>query len=301
MSKTTAPKIIRSWLFVPADSEKKLKKCETIDADAIILDLEDAVLPQNKENARQLVVDFLKNTNTKAQIWVRINPLDSANFKEDLQKIMPHKPAGIVLPKPDGPVDVETLSTELDKYERQNGLKPACTKIMAVATETARAVTSLSLYPRTYLPRLIGLSWGAEDLSQDLGALGNRDEKQNFDFIYQMVRSQMLIAAKASGVQAIETLYANFRDKEGLRTMAANAFRQGFNGMLAIHPAQVEIINNSFLPNEAQLRHARAVVEAFENAGGDGAVSLGGKMLDRPHLLQAQKLILLAQNYGDNS
>ncbi len=294
-------KIIRSWLFVPADSEKKLSKSKNINADALIFDLEDAVLPQNKNKARDILAEFLGKNKISSQIWVRINPLDSEFAIDDLQAIIPLQPSGIVLPKPDGPVDVEVLSNIITDLERKNRLPLGKVKIMAVATETARAVTSLNLYSRTYLPRLLGLAWGAEDLSMDLGALGNRDENGEFDFTYKMVRSQTLIAANAAKIQAIETLYADFKDADGLYKMAISAFRQGFNGMLAIHPAQIEIINKCFMPNAAQLRHAYAVIEAFAKSGEAGAVSLRGKMLDRPHLLQAENLVNLAKKYDENS
>ncbi len=294
-------KILRSWLFVPADSDKKLAKAAGLEADALILDLEDAVAPARKNAGRDMAVEFLGSVKTKAQIWVRINPLDSGLCEADLEAVIPLAPAGIVLPKPDGPVDIETLGRKIEALEIQNRLSPGGIKIMAVATETARAVLSLGLYPRTYLPRLTGLSWGAEDLSTDLGATTNKGADGGFAFVYQMVRAQMLLAAKAAGVQAIDTLNDNFRDADGLRTRARTAFSEGFTGMLAIHPAQVPIINDCFMPTVAQIRHAKAVVEAFEQSVGAGAVQLGGKMLDRPHLIQAQNLLALSQTHTNKT
>jgi len=294
------PKTLRSLLFVPADSDKKLAKAGGLGADALILDLEDAVLSERKDIGRTMCVNFLKNTlkNTKtaSQIWVRINPLDSEYAMGDLNAIIPFAPAGIMLPKPDGPVDIETLSKHIDRLEQKHGLPEGEIKILPVATETARAVMSLSLYPRTHLPRLLGLTWGAEDLATDIGALRNKNSRGVFDFTYQMVRSQTLLAAKAADVQAIDTLYANFRDKEGLRKYAKTAFAEGFTGMLAIHPAQVEIINQSFTPTQAQVRHAKAVIKAFADSPGAGAVSVGGKMADIPHLKQAQNVLALCEN-----
>lgn len=286
-------KILRSLLFVPADSEKKLAKAGIRGADALLIDLEDSVLPARKSVGRAMCADFLQNTKTSAQIWVRVNPLDSEFLTEDLETIIPLNPAGIMLPKPDGPVDIETLSQKIEQIERKHGLPAGKIKILPVATETARAVMSLSLYPRTYLPRLLGLTWGAEDLATDLGALTNKDTKGDFSFTYQMVRSQTLLAAKASAVQAIDTLYDNFHDKDGLRKRAKTAFAEGFTGMLAIHPAQVEIINQCFTPTEAQVRHAQAVIQAFADDPSAGVVSVNGKMTDIPHLKQAQNILAL--------
>ena len=296
-------KTLRSFLFVPGDSEKKLAKAGGLEADALILDLEDAVLPANKAKARKMCAAFLKSTKThlqtSAQIWVRVNPLDSEYIDADPAVIVPLSPAGIVLPKPDGPVDIETLSRRLDELEAAHGLVAGGIKILPVATETARAVMSLSLYPRTYLPRLLGLSWGAEDLATDIGALTNKGADGNFAFTYQMVRSQTLLAAKAAGVQAVDTLYDDFRDKDGLRARAGAAFSEGFTGMLAIHPTQIPIINKSFTPTPAQIRHAQAVVQAFADNPTAGAVQISGKMLDIPHLKQAQNVLALYEGYGE--
>jgi len=289
-------KILRSWLFVPADSEKKLAKAGGLGADALILDLEDAVMPANKALGRQLACHFLRDAKTKSQKWIRINPLDSEYLAEDLEAIVPLAPDGIMLPKPDGPVDIETLSRRLDRLEVKHGLPQGGIKILPVATETARAVMSLGLYPRTHLPRLLGLTWGAEDLATDMGALTNKGADGNFSFTYQVVRSHTLIAAKAAGIQAIDTLYDNFRDKDGLRARAGCAFSEGFTGMLAIHPAQVEIINKSFTPTDAQLRHANAVIQAFADNPGVGAVQVAGKMVDIPHLKQAKNILSLYED-----
>jgi len=286
-------KILRSWLFVPADSEKKLAKAGGLEADALILDLEDAVMPDNKAMGRQLACAFLRDAKTSSQIWIRINALDSEYVAEDLEAIVPLAPAGIMLPKPDGPVDIETLSRRLDRLEAKHGLPLGGIKILPVATETARAVMSLSLYPRTHLPRLLGLTWGAEDLATDMGAVTNKNPDGHFAFTYQVVRSHTLLAAKAAGVQAVDTLYDNFRDKDGLRARAQCAFSEGFTGMLAIHPAQVQIINKSFTPTDAQLRHAESVIQAFEDNPGAGAVQVAGRMIDIPHLKQAQKILSL--------
>ncbi len=293
------PKILRSWLFVPADSEKKLTKAAGLGADALILDLEDAVLPVNKDKGRDLACAFLQKATMRAQIWVRVNPLDSDYIADDLAAIIPFAPDGIMLPKPDGPVDIETLSRRIDRLEAKHNLREGSIKILPVATETARAVMSLGLYPRTHLPRLLGLTWGAEDLATDMGAFTNKDQDGNFALTYRMVRSQTLLAAKAAGVQAVDTLYDNFRDKDGLRARAGCAFAEGFTGMLAIHPAQVPIINKSFTPTEAQVRHAEAVIQAFKDSPDAGAVQVNGKMADIPHLKQAQNILALSKMYGE--
>ncbi|MBL4870111.1 MAG: CoA ester lyase [Robiginitomaculum sp.] len=289
-------KILRSLLFVPADSEKKLAKAGERGADALLLDLEDSVVPSRKSIGRAHCVKFLKQVQTKSEIWVRVNPLGSTYIEDDLAAIIPLSPAGIMLPKPDGPVDIETLGIRIERLEREHGLEIGKIKVLPVATETARAVLSLSLYPRTYLPRLLGLTWGAEDLATDLGALTNKDANGDFAFPYLMVRAQTLLAAKAAGVQAIDTLYDNFRDNDGLRMRATSAFAQGFTGMLAIHPAQVEIINTCFTPTEDQIRSAQAVIKAFDNQPGAGVVSVDGQMKDMPHLKQAQNILALYES-----
>ncbi|HHL43847.1 MAG TPA: CoA ester lyase [Hellea balneolensis] len=289
---------IRSWLFVPADSQKKLDKAGGLGADALILDLEDAVLPNNKPTARHMAADYLKTANTRSQIWVRINPLDSSFWRDDLQAVIPHQPAGIVLPKPDGPVDMETLGEAIDHLERKHNLPPRQIKTLPVATETARAVFSLPMYAKTYLPRLLGLSWGAEDLATDLGAATNKDENGEFAFVYKMVRAQTLLAAKAANVQAIDTLYDNFRDMDGLKDRALRAYQEGFTGMLAIHPAQIDIINQGFTPSAEQIAHARAIIKAFADNPEAGAVAVNGKMADMPHLKQAQNIYSAAKAFG---
>ncbi|MEE9273308.1 MAG: CoA ester lyase [Robiginitomaculum sp.] len=290
-------KILRSLLFVPGDSQKKLTKALGLDADALILDLEDAVLPENKDTARDMCAEFLKTAKTPSQIWVRINPLESEHALKDLATVIPHTPAGIMLPKPDGPVDMETLGNHITRLEKKHGLLAGQIKTLPVVTETARAVMNLGLYPRTYLPRLLGMTWGAEDLATDLGALANKNKKGKFHFTYQMVRSQTLLNAKAADVQAIDTLYSDFRDKDGLRKYACAAFEEGFSGMLAIHPAQVDIINESFMPNAAQIVRAKNVIDAFAKNPGAGAVSVGSKMADIPHLKQAQNILALTKTY----
>jgi citrate lyase subunit beta/citryl-CoA lyase len=280
--------ILRSFLFVPADSEKKLAKAETSPADALILDLEDAVAAANRPAARKLAHTYVSERKSRAALWVRINPVGTPDYSADLEVIVNAKPDGVIVPKPDGPEALRVLDNDLTAYEARHGLPLGAIKTLPVATETPVAVMSLMDY-RSPPPRVAALSWGAEDLSAALGAATNRDETGEFFFTYKMVRSLTLIAAKAAGVAAIETLHADFRDSKGLDRVARAAQREGFSGMFAIHPDQVEIINAAFTPSEADVAHAKRVVEAF--ASGAGVASLDGKMLDQPHLVQARHVL----------
>ena len=281
--------ILRSLLFVPADSEKKLAKSKSSPADALILDLEDSVAPENRPKARDMVREFLKETHRQA-IWVRINPLGSDDFIRDIEAVTASKPAGYVVPKPDGPYALGVIDAHLITREMQAGLVHGSIKLLPVATETPIAAMSLQDY-RSPPPRLAAMTWGAEDLSAALGAATNRDENGEFLLTYRIVRSLCLIAAKAADVPAIETLHADFRDEKGLERAARAAQREGFAGMLAIHPDQVAVINEAFTPSVSDVEHAKKVVAAF--AGGAGVASLDGKMLDQPHLKQAKNVLAM--------
>ena len=283
--------ILRSLLFVPADSEKKLAKGASSPADALILDLEDSVAPENRIQARGLAREFLKEKYRPA-IWVRINPVGGDDFVADMEAVVAGAPAGLVVPKPDGPQDLLALDAHLITLETQAGLPQRSIRLLPVATETPTAVLSLQDY-RSPPPRLAAMSWGAEDLAAALGAAINRDEAGEFLFVHKMVRALVLLAAKAAGVDAIETLHADFRDRAGLERVARLAQREGFSGMLAIHPDQVEPINAAFTPSPADVTHAQRVVAAF--ASGVGVASLDGKMLDQPHLKQARHVLSLAE------
>jgi len=283
--------ILRSLLFVPADSERKLAKSKASPADGLILDLEDAVAPENRVKARGLIREFLTEKH-RQEIWVRINPVGSDDCFADLKSVVASAPAGLIVPKPDGPHTLLILDAHLITLETQAGLPERSIKLLPVATETPTAVLSLQDY-RNPPPRLAALSWGAEDLSAAIGAVTNRDEKGEFLFVHKVVRSLVLIAAKAAGVDAIETLHADFRDAKGLERAARMAQREGFSGMLAIHPDQVEPINAAFTPSAADVAHAKKVVAAF--ASGAGVASLDGQMLDQPHLKQAHHVIELAE------
>jgi citrate lyase subunit beta/citryl-CoA lyase len=281
--------ILRSLLFVPADSEKKLAKSKSSPADALILDLEDSVAAENRPAARALVKEFLQEKQAQA-IWVRINPLGSEDFIRDIEAVTASKPAGFVVPKPDGPQALNVIDAHLITRETAAGLPHGSIKLLPVATETPIAAMSLQDY-RFPPPRLAAMTWGAEDLSAAIGAATNRDESGEFLLTYKIVRSLCLIAAKAADVPAIETLYADFRDAKGLERAARAAQREGFAGMLAIHPDQVAIINGAFTPSSADVEHANRVVAAF--ASGAGVASLDGKMLDQPHLKQAKNVLAM--------
>jgi len=289
--------ILRSLLFVPADSDKKLAKSQSSPADALILDLEDSVAAQNRPKARGLVKEFLKDKHSQS-IWVRINPLGSEDFIRDVESVVVSNPAGLVIPKPDGPQTLREIDNHISTREAKAGVHHGDIKLLPVATETPEAVLTLGEY-RNPPPRLAAMSWGAEDLSAALGAATNRDENGEFLFVHKMVRALVLIAAKAAGVDAIETLHADFRDAKGLERVARAAQREGFSGMLAIHPDQVETINAAFTPSAADIEHAKKVVAAF--AQGAGVASLDGKMLDQPHLKQAKHVLALAEQISSKN
>ncbi len=283
--------ILRSPLFVPADSERKLAKARSASADALILDLEDAVAADKKGAARGLAREFLKSeAKGAASLWVRINPVGSVDCGKDLNAVVASQPAGLIVPKPDSPEALHLLDHEISLLEGRYGLPVRGIRLIPVATETPVAVATLMEY-RNPPPRLAALTWGAEDLSAALGAVSNRDESGGFAFTYRMVRSLTLVAAKAAGVDAIDTLHADFRDTAGLMQAAQTARREGFSGMLAIHPDQVDIINAAFTPSAADVEHALRVVAAFSQ--GQGVASLDGKMLDQPHLKQAKHILAL--------
>ncbi|GGH24364.1 citryl-CoA lyase [Alsobacter metallidurans] len=284
---------LRSFLFVPGDSEKKLAKGAGSGADALILDLEDSVAPSRKALARDMVRDYIAAPRTGgSELWVRMNPLADGGL-DDLVGVVRAAPDGIVVPKADRPADLVRISAFLDALERRDGVAKSI-RLLPVATETPKAPFGLAHYHDTPLPRLFGLTWGAEDLSTALGASTNRDPSGRWAFTYRMVRSQCLLAAKACGVAAIETLYADFRDDAGLRHDCAEASREGFTGRIAIHPDQVAGINAAFSPSQAEIDHARRVVDAFSASPGIGVVGLDGKMLDIPHLRQAEQVLARA-------
>jgi citrate lyase subunit beta / citryl-CoA lyase len=288
---------IRSWLFVPGDSEKKLGKAVSAGADAIIVDLEDSVTTANKQIARELTRNWL--TMHRQQVlqdrrlgrWVRINALDSHEWREDLIAVLPGAPDGIMLPKSAGPESVQHLAAELYELEGRSGIQAGTTKILPLVSETASAALTIARYVEAPSPRLAGLTWGAEDLSAAIGATRKRDAAGAWTDTFRYVRAQTLLTAHARGVPAIDTLYADFADEAGLKAAAEASSADGFSGMLAIHPAQVEVINRAFTPSEAELAEARAIVAAFAANPDAGALQIDRRMIDRPHLKLAQRVL----------
>ena len=288
--------ILRSMLFVPGDSDRKLAKGESSPADALILDLEDAVAPDRTVIARGMVRAYLgaRPDRARQQLWVRINPLSTAQALPDLAAIVGGAPDGIVLPKPDSAADIVVLDHYLTALEEREGLPHGRVRIVPVATETARSVFALGSYAGCS-PRLAGLTWGAEDLSAALGASTNQHPSGGYAFTYELARSLCLAGAVAADVQPIDTLYVDFRNKEGLATDARASRRLGFTGKIAIHPDQVATINAAFTPDDDEIAFARRVVGAFAASPGVGVVGLDGKMLDMPHLKQANRLLAMAE------
>lgn len=291
---------VRSWLFIPGDSEKKLAKAAGTGADALIIDLEDSVTPANKPAARQMTCAWLQTNRQPAADgprqghWVRINALDTAMWRDDLAAVMPGAPDGIMLPKSAGPESVQQLAAELYELEQRNGIANGSTRILPLVSETAGAALTIPAYATASLPRLAGLTWGAEDLSAAIGATRKRDAAGAWTDTFRFARTQTLLAAHARGVFAIDTLHADFSDLDGLRQAAQDARADGFAGMLAIHPAQVPVINAAFSPSEAELAEARAIVEAFAANPDAGALQIEGRMIDRPHLKLAQRVLGIA-------
>ncbi|RRQ25651.1 CoA ester lyase [Rhodococcus sp. Eu-32] len=294
MSAETAP--LRSFLFVPGDSEKKLAKVADSRADALILDLEDAVSESRKPAARALVSDFLAQHRGSGgpQLWVRMNPVDSPHALHDLAAVVAAGPAGIMVPKIDGPVDVVKVHHYLEALENAHGVEADSIRLLPVATETAVAPFRLGDFVSAHIPRLYGLTWGAEDLSAALGASTNLGPDGEWTQTYRIARSLMLMAARAAGVEPVETLYVDVRDGEGLSLSSQRARAEGFSGRIAIHPGQVDIINSAFTPTTEEVDFAARVVEAFE--GDVGTVALDGKMLDAPHLAAARRVLALARS-----
>lgn len=293
----SAPAVPRCLIFVPGDSERKMAKAQATKAGGLILDLEDSVSADRIATARTMVREYLQShgDRQRQQVWVRINPLSSPLSLPDLAAIVAGAPDGIMLPKVDSAQDVVKLDHFLTALEAREGVAAGTIRILPVATETAAAMFKLQSY-QGCSTRLAGLTWGAEDLATALGASSNRREDGEYDFTYELARSMCLLGAHAAGVDAIDTVSTNFREREVLRKEVRSARRAGFHGKLAIHPDQIDAINAGFAPDEGEIAHAKAVVEAFRMAkDGAGTAQLDGKMVDRPHLVQALKLLAAAR------
>jgi citrate lyase subunit beta/citryl-CoA lyase len=285
-------------LFVPGDSERKLTKAEGSAADVLILDLEDSVASSRTSIARDMVLEYLRSRRDRSrqQLWVRINPLSTPAALLDLM-VIAGAPDGVMVPKVDSAAEVVRLSNMLDALEVRESVTSGGIGIIPVATETPAAMFTLGSYAGCS-PRLVGLTWGAEDIAAALGASTNRGPDGDYDHVYQLSRTLCLTGAAAAGVQPIDTIWANFADEAGLHKDACLARRRGFTGKIAIHPAQVDIINQAFTPSDKEVAWSRRVVEVFGSNPELGTVSLDGHMLDMPHLKQARRVLAMARSFG---
>lgn len=290
----------RSWLFVPGDSERKLLKAATCGADAVVVDLEDAVAPEAKATARVQAARWLSAhrqqvlSGQATARWVRINPLDSSLWREDLAVVLAGQPDGIMVPKARSPEQLRMLGAELYELEQRNGIAANATRLIAMVGETAASALAIPAFAAEELPRLAGLTWGAQDLALALGASRMRDgasDAGGWTDTFRLVRCQALLAAHARGGVALETPYADFADLKGLKAVAEAARADGFTGMLAIHPDQVPVINQAFAPTPQEAAEARRIVDLFAANPGAGALQLDGRMVEQPHLLRARRVL----------
>lgn len=286
----------RSWLFVPGDSEKKLAKADYVGADALIVDLEDSVSVDNKAAARSITKRWLAQPRGRAERWVRVNPLTSDLLPLDVQALAQSDLDGFMLPKAEGAEDIARFAAALDEAGVASSVG-----IHAIVTETPLAVLRLASYGDGREERLRAMSWGAEDLASAVGATGNRHADGQFHDLFRVARALTLAAACACGAAPIDTLFADFKDEAGLERAARRARQEGFAGMLAIHPAQVGIINEAFRATAEERAYAQGIVDAFAAQPGAGTIGLDGKMIDRPHLLQAERLLAREASYSFES
>jgi citrate lyase subunit beta/citryl-CoA lyase len=284
---------MRSLLFVPADGGAKLEKAMASSADAVILDLEDSIMPERKSEARKAALDFLKSLQGRKErprLLVRINGLDTGMTDDDLAAVVPGKPDALMFPKAEGGATVTHLDAKLTAREAIAGVPEGTIKILAQTVETALGVFTAGTYLNSSA-RLIGMTWGPEDLSAEIGAQANREADGRLTEPYRLARSACLLGATAAKVPAYETIHVDFRNLDALRRDTEEARRDGFAGRLAIHPAQVAVINEVFTPSAADVERAKTIIAAFAAKPGAGAVAIDGKMYDRPHLAKAQRLL----------
>jgi citrate lyase subunit beta/citryl-CoA lyase len=294
---------MRSLLFVPGDSSRKLEKALTSGADVLLIDLEDSVDLGAKEEARRVTAGFLAEQRARPdrpRLFVRVNGLTTGLTDADLDGVMQAAPDGVVLPKAIGGADVAHLGAKLAVREAEFNLEDGATRILAIATENAAGVFALGTFAGAS-HRLMGLTWGGEDLSADLGAETNRSDEGSYTDPYRLARSLTLLGAAAAGVDAVDSVFTNFRDMAGLEAECRMARRDGFVAKMAIHPAQVPVINEAFTPSQEAIGKAQAVIEAFTASPGAGVVGVNGEMLDRPHLLRAERLLKRAAHSRDRS
>lgn len=292
---------MRSYLFVPADSERKLEKAPGSGADCLLIDLEDSVSYRRKPAGREMAAAFLQSAGRGAdspKLFVRVNALDSGFTDDDLDAVIGGRPDGILLPKSEGGADVQKLAAMISVREAEAGIPEGSVAIHALVSETASGLLNAHSY-RNMTDRLQALAWGGEDLSADLGVETNRDEHGAYTDVFKLARSLTLLGAAAARVTAIDTVFTDFRDPDGLDRECRIAVRDGFAGKMAIHPGQVPIINRVFTPDAAAVERASKIVALFEEAGEDaGVLSLEGQMLDRPHLRQAERILERARAAG---
>jgi citrate lyase subunit beta/citryl-CoA lyase len=289
---------MRSLLFVPADSQKKLEKGFASEADVVIVDLEDSVSLENKPAARATAAAFLSGRPAGGPaVYIRVNDLSTGLTDADLAALVLVKPDGIMLPKSNGGADVQHLAVKLRVHEAENGLPDGGIRILPIITETASGVLAAGSYGDVG-SRLAGITWGAEDLSAAIGARVTRDDSGRYTDVFRLARAMTILAASHADVAAIDTVFPNFRDMDAFRTDCIEAERDGFTGKMAIHPAQVPVINEAFTPSPDTVSHAQAVVAAFEAAGNPGVVALDGQMYDRPHLRRAERVLARAKIVG---
>ncbi|MEI9403597.1 CoA ester lyase [Mesorhizobium argentiipisi] len=290
---------MRSLLFVPGDSERKLEKGFEAGADVVIVDLEDSVAAASKAAARATAAGFISSQRhrTGSAFYVRVNDLSTGLTDDDLAALVPAKPDGIMLPKSNSGQDVQQLAAKLRVHEAENGLLDGTISILPIITETASGVLAAASYAGTS-PRLAGLTWGAEDLSAAIGARTARDESGRYTDVFRLARTMTILAAGAAEVAAIDTVFPDFRDMAAFETECREAERDGFTGKMAIHPAQVPVINAAFTPSAEAVARSRAIVDAFAAAGNPGVVGIDGKMYDRPHLRLAERLLARARAAG---
>jgi citrate lyase subunit beta/citryl-CoA lyase len=292
---------MRSYLFVPADSERKLAKAGDTGADCLLIDLEDSVSYRRKSEARAMARDYLLAARDRAagpKLIVRVNALNSGLIEDDLAAVIAAAPHGILLPKAEGGADVQHLATLIEVAEARAGLAAGSTRIHAIVSESATGVLQAGRYAGM-THRLEAMSWGGEDLSADLGVETNRDETGRYTDVFRYARSLTLLGAAAAGVMAVDTVFTDFRDPQGLEAECRAAVRDGFSGKLAIHPDQVAVINRAFTPEPEAVARAAKIVTLFEEAGEEaGVLSLDGKMIDRPHLKQAERILARARAAG---
>ncbi|TIT56592.1 MAG: CoA ester lyase, partial [Mesorhizobium sp.] len=286
-------------LFVPGDSERKLEKGFGAGADVVIVDLEDSVAPRNKAQAREIAARFIleRRGQTNPAIYVRVNDLSTGLTDDDLAKLVPARPDGIMLPKSNSGQDMQQLAAKLRVREAENDLPDGSIKILPIITETPAGLLAAATYAGASV-RLAGLTWGAEDLSAAVGARAARDERGHYTDLFRHARLTTILAAGAAEVAAIDTVFPNFRDMAAFAVECTEAERDGFTGKMAIHPDQVPVINTAFTPSAAAVKQSAAIVAAFEAAGNPGVVGIDGKMFDRPHLRLAERLLARARAAG---